>query len=331
MIPVPQAVMEHLALAYGTQAGELRFFSGGSEGSDGVLYAYPYQDRRRLLKILAFPAGQESDELFRMEERLRFARFAGEHQVRMVYPHLSPQGRLYETLKASGQIWAAYSMELAPGRTPTQADQTPEFIRQWGQILGKLHRATLAYPSWQACTNPENGHALLTWQEEWQYFYDLGVDLEVRAKWVELRSRLEKLPMPREAYGFIHNDAHIWNLLVENGEITLLDFDVSNHHWFANDLAVACQHVLFDISGGMDAPLHNREALVDFLRYLLEGYRQEYDLAPEWLDTLDLFIAYRRALLFIVMHGWIASQTEMHASWKRMILEAPEMLGEIKL
>ncbi|RPI86998.1 MAG: hypothetical protein EHM41_06530 [Chloroflexi bacterium] len=329
MIPVPPAVLEKLAQAYDSQAGVLSHFSGGSEGSDGILYAYPYQDRMRLLKVMALPIEQKSNGLFRLEERLRFARFVGERGVRMVFPQLSPQDGLYETYQDGGHVWIAYTMEMVSGRTPAPEDQTSEFYQNWGQVIGKLHRISQEYTTWQATLNPITGHELLTWQEEWQDFYDWSKDLEVREMWVGLRAELEKLPLQRDSFGFVHNDAHIWNLLVEGNQITLLDFDVANHHWFVNDIAIACQSVLFDQSGGMHKPVHDRQKLVSFLRDFLAGYQREYDLEKEWLDKLDLFYAYRRILLFTVMHGWISSQPEMHAGWRKMIMEQPEVLGEV--
>ena len=51
-----------------------------------------------------------------------------------------------------------------------------------------------------------------------------------------------------------------------------------------------------------------------------------------WLDhRLDLFIAYRRILLFTVMHGWISSEPGRHASWKEMIHTQPPVVGSLNL
>ena len=135
------------------------------------------------------------------------------------------------------------------------------------------------------------------------------------------------MPITREVYGFIHNDPHIWNLLVDGDRITVLDFDVANHHWFVNDIAIACQSVLFALSGGMDRPVHDRERLLAYLDTFLAGYAREVALPSEWLDRLDLFIAYRRILLFTVMYGWIRSEPDRHASWKGMILSQPQVVG----
>jgi amicoumacin kinase len=329
LIPVPEIILEKLSRAFGAQASALSYFSGGREESDGVIYAYPYQQRRRLLKIMAVPQEKEQNGLFQLEERMRFAQFAGENGVRMVYPQLSSQRRLYETERDESQLWIAYTMEVAPGHTPAKEDFTPEFCRNWGQIVGKLHQLAQQYPTWNSSVNPATGLVALTWQEEWQDFYDWAVDEEVRDKWVSLREQLEMLPIQPDSFGFIHNDPHIYNLLVAGNQITLLDFDVANHHWFIADISIACQSVLFDVSGGMHLPVYDRAKLVEFLRFFMEGYRREFTLKSEWLDYLDLFFAYRRILLFIVMNGWIKSKPDLHASWKKMILEQPQVLGTV--
>ena len=49
MIPVPEPVLNDLARSFGTTASNLTHFAGGREDSDGTLFAYPYQDRHRLL------------------------------------------------------------------------------------------------------------------------------------------------------------------------------------------------------------------------------------------------------------------------------------------
>jgi Ser/Thr protein kinase RdoA (MazF antagonist) len=192
-----------------------------------------------------------------------------------------------------------------------------------------LHRLARQYPSWKASIDPLTGEGCLTWREEWQGFDDWCQDDDVRSKWAEIGEQLEALPMTREVYGFIHNDPHIWNLLVDGDRITVLDFDVANHHWFVNDIAIACQSVLFAQTGGMDRPVHNRQKLLAYRNIFLAGYAREHALPSEWLDRLDTFIAYRRILLFTVMYSWIRSEPDRLASWKEMILSQPSVVGTL--
>jgi len=190
-----------------------------------------------------------------------------------------------------------------------------------------MHRLARQHPSWKASIDPVSGDEFLTWKEEWRGFYDWCPYEDAKQKWVEIQQSLDALPVTREVFGFIHNDPHLWNLLVDGDRITLLDFDVANHHWFINDIAIACQSILFAVTGGMDRPVEDREKLIRFLDLFLEGYEREHHLSWEWLERLDLFIAYRRILLYTVMHGWIPSKPDLHTSWKQMILTQPEVVG----
>ena len=194
--------------------------------------------------------------------------------------------------------------------------------------MGMCHRLAKGYTSWQALKDPETGNDLLTWRGEWECFHNWCQDEEVKSRWVEIKQSLESLPVTREVFGFIHNDPHIWNLLVEGDQITLLDFDVANHHWFVNDIAIACQNILMFHSGGLNSSLRRLNKLEEFLGYFMQGYRRENDLPLDWLRHLDLFIAYRRILLFIVMKNWIRSQPKRYRTWKRLILTQPEILGD---
>jgi Ser/Thr protein kinase RdoA (MazF antagonist) len=320
-------VLTSLADAYGTTYAQLDHFAGGREENDGVIYAYPYGDARRLLKIMAIPVGDQRRGRLCLEERLRFMRFLGARGARIAFPQLSPQERVYEIVRDAGHLWVGYSMEVAPGGPQVQDAWDEPFFRNWGQVVGNLHRLTREYPSWRSAVDPESGDLCLTWEEEWAGFYNWCQDEEVKQCWLEIKARLETLPITREAFGFIHNDPHIWNLQVDGDQITLLDFDVANHHWFMTDLAIACQSVLIFLSGGLNGPVRDRDKLLRFLDCFLDGYEREHHLPAAWLDRLDLFIAYRRILLFIVMHGWVQSQPELHARWKGMILSPTAVVG----
>jgi amicoumacin kinase len=323
MIPVPEQTLNGLAQLFGLDSTNLVKFAGGREESDGVVYAYPFQNTKRLLKIMTFPEDKGQQGIFRLEERLGLMRFMGEGGAPVVYPLVSPQSELFEVFPFEKQLWVGYTMDLAPGKTRRGDDWDPVFFKNWGRLIGLTHRLTRQYPTWEASVLPETGEKLLTWEEEWGDFFEWCQEEDVKQKWLAIYKELEELPRTRSDFGFIHNDAHIWNLLVDGSKITLLDFDVANHHWFVNDIAIACQSVLFDLTGGMNRPLYDRQKLWEFIHLFMDGYALENDLDEKWLVTLDLFIAYRRILLFIVMYNWIKSTPDRYASWKNMILTNP--------
>ncbi len=146
-------------------------------------------------------------------------------------------------------------------------------------------------------------------------------------QWEGIGETLRGFPVCRESYGFIHNDPHIWNLRVDGDCVTLLDFDVATHFWFANDIAISCQHVLKMLSGGLSTPLHHPERLEQFLKVFLDGYFRENDLNKKWLSRLELFFAYRRILSFTFMNDWYRKRPERVLLWKEMILEQPQLLA----
>jgi len=64
-----------------------------------------------------------------------------------------------------------------------------------------------------------------------------------------------------------------------------------------------------------------------FLDGFMDGYSWENKLDPFWLSQIDLFIAYRRIMGFIVMQKWLRTRPSQRAAWKAMILEEPLILG----
>jgi amicoumacin kinase len=325
MIPVPEHVLSSLASAYGASLASLTYLGGGREDSDGIAYSYPSAGATRVLKVLAIPAA-DPDGLLRLEERLKFMHFIGQRGVGVIHPLPLPGGALYAAQPDGALLYLAYTYLKVEGKTARGVEWSDDMQRAWGRTVGALHRHTQDYPTWQRSPAPGGG-TLLGWREEWQGFYEWCKDEAVKARWVSIRERLEALPVHRGCFGFIHNDPHTENILVTPGGIVLLDFDVANYHWFATDIAIALQYTLFSASGGLERPVTDPAPIRHFLDIFMQGYAQENTLDPFWLAQLDLFIAYRRILLFTVMQEWLATEPDKHAQWKQMILDEPPVVG----
>jgi amicoumacin kinase len=332
MITITHEILNRIAAAVGLDSTALTPLGGGREDSDGITYSFPHPSGVRVLKILDIPAGSTSkvsaaDGLARLDERLKYAHFLGENGVDIVYPIEQTGGKLVISVPDEGHLFAAYIMEKASGHHPPPEEWSPTFHYQWGRTVGRLHRVTQGYPLWQHSID-QQGKSFLGWREEWQSFYDQCADAEIKAAWAALHRRLEQLPINRKCFGFIHNDPHVQNILYDEARIILLDFDVANYHWFACDIAIAFQAMLFMKTGGMERPLVDRRPLLNFLRDFKAGYEQENHLDPYWWTQIDLFIHYRRMLLFTVMQDWLDTVPETRATWKEMILSEPPILVE---
>lgn len=328
MRPIPDAILDTLAAQCGTRRADLTFLGGGREDSDGAAYTYPHPQGERVLKVL--PVNRDDPgSLLPIGERLKFVHFLGEQGVRIVHPLTLPSGDLLTLAGSGAEGFLAYIMPRARGKSPEPQQWTPAFARLHGQVVGQTHRATQTYPTWQCSVM--DGKQVLGWEQEWQGFYDMCTDPEVKAYWLTLRDRLAALPQTRQSFGFTHNDPHVQNLLLDGepgarGTLTLLDFDVANYHWFINDVMIAMQHLLFAQTGGIERPVTDPSPLREWLADFMAGYETENHLDAWWLGQLNLFIAYRRTLLFTVMQGWLETQPETFARWKDMILTEPQIL-----
>lgn len=322
----PIKIIDTFRDAYSRSQSSLISFRGGEENSDGILYRFQGEDQNRLLKIMFLVAEDPHKALLHFESRLKFVAFLHQNRVSVTEVLPSSNGNLYEKLEDEKGTWVAYVMKRIPGKTMSPKVWDPVFIQNWGKLIGKLHRVTQDYPEWEYCVDPTISEKYLTWESEWENFHKMCKEPAVKVAWEKIGENLRSLPIQRSSFGFIHNDPHIWNILTDSEKLTLINFDVANHHWFINDIAIACQHVLSMLSGGLTQPVHHRDRLVDFLSEFLKGYEHENDLPKEWLTHLDMFFAYRRILLCIVMEDWRRSKPGLQRSWKEMIIRHPDIL-----
>jgi len=168
--------------------------------------------------------------------------------------------------------------------------------RQWGSIMGKMHRLATGYLPTQACWRRSVWSDNDGWVNIARY---LAGQTKVLEKIQELLCRVNNLPRGAESYGLIHTDLTDVNFFMSDGKITVYDFDASEYHWFVYDLAV----VLFE---NLEWLPHNGMNEEDFARFFwhhfYDGYSGEKTLDPVWLERLPLFMKLRQMFLYGVYH-----------------------------
>ena len=178
--------------------------------------------------------------------------------------------------------------------------------------MGKMHSAVKDKPK---------DSRFRDWETEAESMRSLCRDADVRSRWDAMIGSLEALEMNRDTYGLVHNDLHYANVLVAGTEVSVVDFDVCNYHFFASDIAIAMQAVLWTEAAGV---ARDRERWRFVFGNFMRGYRQENSISPECERTIPLFLAYRRLLLFSVFStewrdasGWEKARLEV---WRKGIL-----------
>lgn len=312
MKPLKDEIKKELAARFGLLDTELVFLAGGREDSDGIVFTAIKNNRKLVLKI-----SQASDEEH-VKSILEFAHYLGECGIRIGSPLKNENGNIYEVAKDGDTFLIATLMEFVEGTGPDVNDlqKNSQLVYQWGKLTGKMHKAAKEYPVWKnACVDDDR----YGFEAEIDAFIKMSPNDFIKGKWQEMKERLKALPINRDTYGFIHNDNHQMNIIASDKEITVIDFDCAECHFFVNDILLPIQGLLFDVTGGMMAPISKPEVLKEFYRHFMEGYRTENKLDEYWMGQLGIFLEYRRLLLYTVLQGWLSNDKNADEAFLNMI------------
>ncbi|HNT76071.1 MAG TPA: phosphotransferase [Anaerolineae bacterium] len=297
---VNETVLRQGAELFGVNVAALHSLGG----MDGAVYDYKQDSKGYVLKFV--PATEE--QLPVIIEKWDFVNYLAEHGVRVSRPTLSRAGRLVETVRDDGQVYAVFQSEEAAGShvDGRHAEFNADLFRAWGRTMGKMHALTQSYTG---------GEHISDWRGEVRFMTDWCPDEAVREKWRAMEAYLTALPQPADAYGLVHNDLHPHNFLVDRGQITVIDFDVCNRHWFATDIGIALFHAAWMGYGGDQDP---NTFLPGFYKRFMEGYTEENQLDSFWVGQLWHFLDYRRLLMFSVFSNeW----REPRQTWQQQTLD----------
>ncbi|KWX78255.1 hypothetical protein AMQ84_09910 [Paenibacillus riograndensis] len=185
----------------------------------------------------------------------------------------------------------------------------PNVFEQWGMAMGKMHVLAKSYqpvhkrPQWFQ-------HSLLKGEV-------LNNDPILAEKWQGFKDAFKQLPVTRENFGLIHGDLHHSNVLLHQGNLTLLDFGDSEYHWFAYDIAISVYHIAYTVPAGPQ-----RQAFVQaFFGSFMDGYAQE-NCNIGFIPQIDTFIDYR--------HLFSYTYHTAYANWSQLTQGQVEFLGQMR-
>jgi len=283
-----QEVLGVASRLFGTSTERLHKFDD-YEGCANLVYWYELAGEQRVLRISYRP----DRSVERIQAELHFVNYLAEKGVRVSQPILSENGNLIEVVPAGNMPFITVSFRKGRGmRMPDNGyryrEGVPmeEYFRNWGQVLGQMHRLTKTYqPMSGAIRRPE-------WHTE-DVFTGFPAAKElprIREKYDRLMAELHDLPSDEDSYSLIHFDFNDGNFTVdyENGDITVFDFDDSCYFWFMYELACAWEG---GIGWVMDRPLAKRRVFMDhYMEQVMAGYTRENTLRDDWLKRMPLFL-----------------------------------------
>ena len=259
-------------------------------GFESMVYEFDRDGGTYILKA--------NHSLHRTEEQiygeLYWLNYLLEHGVSVCRPVPAQTGKLAEVVELDGSSFMLYAFEKAVGRWIKEIDWKPELYRKWGAVLGRMHALARRYKPLS------DSFKRFEWHE------DVSLDLvdmlpesdcTIKRKFAEHLERLRSLPTDEDGYGLIHCDMHHSNFILQDGQITVLDFDDCLYSWFVNDIAIPLFYALREPFIGPD----NKDFVRLFMTHLLSGYSSENRIDPMWLRHIPDFLKLREFDLYMII------------------------------
>ena len=128
-----------------------------------------------------------------------------------------------------------------------------------------------------------------------------------------LRDQLSLLSTGPDRFGLIHSDLHLGNIMRNNDDLTIIDFDDAGYGWFAHEAAVALHPSL-----GEPWFPSAREAFLD-------GYCSIHEMDSDEINSINAFLVVRSLMIV----GWLNARPELPAyEYFPVVIEAAEKAVE---
>jgi Ser/Thr protein kinase RdoA (MazF antagonist) len=256
----------------------------------------PESERRYALRV--HRAGYRTSE--QIESELQWVDALREDgAVDTCVPVPAPGGERVVTVSVDGLgARNVVLFDWLPGREPDpEGEAVIAGFRTLGAVSARMHAHARAW-------RRPPGFARPTWDYErtlgagghWGRWQDgLGMGPEERQLLDRLdaaiAARLEAYGQAGDRFGLVHADIRLANLLVDDGDVRVIDFDDSGFAWFMYDFATTVSF------------MEDHPRVPELRDAWLEGYRSVAPLDPADEAELDTFVMLRRLLLV----AWIGS------------------------
>lgn len=245
----------------------VRFF----RSSANFVYTFRKDGARYFLRFAASTERTAAE----ISAEIALLNFLASQGMHVATPIMSNNGRYVETVETELGIFHAVVFAELPGREIEFAELNVAQFEAWGAALGKLHATTSGYH------NPDLS-ARETWRNnltQLQMYLPEG-EADIQAEFARITSFLTELPMDEANYGFIHGDFELDNLMWQDENIAILDFDECSASWYVADIAFALRD-LFQTGVDLNHPS---------FRAFVRGYSQHHRLDDELIAHLPMWM-----------------------------------------
>lgn len=279
-------ILKTAALKYSVDLGKIKKLGG----FENFIYEYEKNGSRSILRI-THSYHRSIDDL---NAEMEWVEYLAGNGADVAAPVLSAEGKLAEKIDIGNSYFVVSAVEKATGTHINKEHWNKTLFTSWGRAVGKLHRLTKDYKPVMA--------PRFQWHEEY-LVKNIGDYLPIQqasviCKIINHIDKLKAFYTEKDNYGLIHTDVHSGNFFIDNGEITIFDFDDCAYKHFISDIAIAVFYSL--MSPG------KFKTTEEFAEYFLDnfmiGYLKENMLDDYWMKKLPDFLKLREMMLYVAIH-----------------------------
>lgn len=214
------------------------------------------------------------------------------------------QGRTIQCIRMGTDTFFSAMFEFLEGNAPDESkeERVIHQFRLLGETTAYLHRHTAIWTktsqldrmTWDYDTIIGDNAAFGNWREA-KDLHDNNFGREIIEQASQLiQKRLKQYGRTQQNFGLIHADLRLSNLLIEQNQIKVIDFDDCGFGWHLHDLASALSFI-------EDKPI-----VPQLVNAWIRGYQDILPFTDSDLEEIDTFIMMRRIQLL----AWLTSHTD---------------------
>lgn len=265
---------------------------------DGINHVYGSETRDGAQVIVRISDGAVRSEAELSGELLWLAHLR-RNGCMVTHPIPSQRGELLETIERDDAVLHVACFERFPGKHlhKNSVDEwNDQLLLDLGRQIGRIHRLSDEFHL------PPDKDRKQWFDVEETHFPDpllAAYNAEVVDVMQAFLKRIrERPPQPRH-YGLVHRDIHAGNFLVDAGKIEIIDFDLGCYGWRTMDFATLlfARYYFPTIS----VPNASPKLAGACLALLVQGYREEYILDDEQLETVADMVLIHSTLNYVIV------------------------------
>ncbi len=240
-----------------------------------------------------------------IENELLFLNALLESDISVIKPIAVNEKSIY-SLKTEKQLYFISFFRFYEGKACNEISDPSKYINIIPETLAKIHIASqkinsqIKRDTWDQNKYLTNASNILPKDKIW-----------LLEKYSTFKEELNRVDKTSNNFGLIHGDFQGFNIIHQENNIVIIDFDELEHNWYLYDIAV---YFFYQFLGPNPIELEKYlSSNIDLLKHFIDRYSKVLSIDKKMLRKMDMFFRLREyTLLFSLyksykfenMHEW---------------------------